>query len=146
MTTNPQFTVMRRLAATPDEVYEAWLDPQALAEWMCPHPARPRRVELDPRVGGRYRFDIDDGPAALVVTGRYLALDPGRLLRFTWSCDTWADPAVESVVTVTLTARGDECDLVLTHARLPAEQVPNHRAGWTAIVEQLDAWLATSAP
>ena len=74
--------------------------------------------------------------------GRSLALEPGRLIKFTWSCDTWADPTVESVVTISLTARGGDCDMTLTHERLPAEQIPNHRDGWTAIAEQLGTWLA----
>src|SRR5690349_5164186 len=49
---------------------------------------------------------------------------------------------VESVVTISLTAHGDDCDMTLTHERLPAEQIPSHRSGWTAIAEQLGTWLA----
>jgi len=48
---------------------------------------------------------------------------------------------VVSVVTITLTAHGGDCDMTLTHERLPAEQIPNHREGWTAITEQLGTWL-----
>jgi uncharacterized protein YndB with AHSA1/START domain len=108
---------------------------------MCPHPARPASVGVDPVVGGSFRFGITDGATTMVVSGRYLALEPGKLLMFTWSCDTWADPTVESVVTITLTACGNECDMTLTHELLPAEQIPNHRKGWTAIAEQLGSWL-----
>ena len=136
---SPQITITRRLPATADEVYWEWLDPDALVEWMCPLPARPTRIELDPKVGGRYRFDIEDGSGRLVVTGRYLRLEPGRLLSFTWSCDTWADPTVASIVTVSLSPRGEECEMTLTHERLPAGEVPTHRAGWAASVEQLAA-------
>lgn len=142
MSAIPQITITRRLRARPAEVYAEWLDPEGLSEWMCPHPARPVRIAVDPVVGGGFRFDIEDGPATMVVTGRYLALEPGRMLRFTWSCDTWADPAVESVVTVSLTARGSDCEMTLTHERLPAGQVPNHRKGWAAIADQLEATLA----
>ncbi len=146
MSAIPQITITRRLPATPAEVYAEWLDPEGLREWMCPHPARPVGIAVDPVVGGRFRFDIEDGPATLVVTGRYLALEPGRMLKFTWSCDTWADPTVESVVTVSLTARGGDCEMTLTHEWLPAGQVPNHLTGWTAIAGQLDAVLAVRGP
>ena len=138
----PRITITRRLPATPVEVYAEWLDPEGLREWMCPHPAQPTDVAVDPVEGGGFRFDIADGPTTMVVTGRYLALEPGRLIKFTWSCDTWADPSVESVVTLSLIARGGDCDMTLTHERLPAEQIPNHRSGWTAIAEQLGTWLA----
>jgi len=141
MSAAPQVTITRRLPATPAQVFAEWLDPDGLREWMCPHPARPVNVVVDPVEGGSFRFDITDGPATMVVTGRYLALQPGKLLRFTWSCDTWADPTAESVVTITLTAHGSECDMTLTHERLPAEQAPGHRAGWTAIAGQLATWL-----
>lgn len=145
MSEAPRITITRRLPATPAEVYAEWLDPEGLREWMCPHPARPTDVAVDPVEGGSFRFDIVDGPATMVVTGRYLALEPGQLIKFTWSCDTWADPAVESVVTISLTAHGDDCDMTLTHERLPAEQIPSHRNGWTAIAEQLGAWLTERA-
>jgi len=136
MRVTPQITITRHLPATAAEVYAEWLDPDALLEWMCPHPARPTRIQLDPVVGGHYRFDIEDG-GAVVVTGRYLQLDPGRLLSFTWSCDQWADPDAESIVTVVLVPDGDGCELTLTHTRLPTEQVAGHTNGWTAIADQL---------
>jgi uncharacterized protein YndB with AHSA1/START domain len=141
MNTVPQLTIERRLPATPAEVYAEWLDPEALLEWMCPHPARPTKIAIDAVVGGSYRFDILDGDSAVVVTGRYLALEPGRLLRFTWSCDAWSDPSIESVVTVSLAPNGPDCDLTLTHERLPAEQVEGHHSGWSRIADQLEGAL-----
>lgn len=141
MTTTPQITITRRMPAPPAEVYAEWLDPDALLEWMCPHPARPTRVQVDPVIGGHYRFDIEDD-GAVVVTGRYLQLDPGRLISFTWSCDQWADPNVESIVTVALVPDGDDCILTLTHTLLPTEQVNGHTKGWTAIADQLTDRLA----
>ena len=142
MTMTPQITITRRLPATAAEVYAEWLDPDALLEWMCPHPARPTRVELDPVIGGHYRFDIEDD-GAVVITGRYLQLEPGRLISFTWSCDRWADPSVESIVTISLAPNGDDCDLTLTHTLLPTEQIAGHTKGWAAIANQLSDRLAS---
>ena len=70
MSDGAQITVERRLPATPAEVYAEWIDPDGLREWMCPHPARPARVALDPVEGGAFRFDIEDGATTMVVTGR----------------------------------------------------------------------------
>ena len=61
MSEAPRITITRRLPATPAEVYAEWLDPEGLREWMCPHPARPTNVAVDPVEGGSFRFDIADG-------------------------------------------------------------------------------------
>ena len=57
---------------------------------MCPRPARPTKIELDPRVGGRFRIDVDDEGFELAITGKYLELERPRRLRFSWYCTTWA--------------------------------------------------------
>jgi uncharacterized protein YndB with AHSA1/START domain len=85
--------VRRLLPAPPEIVYDEWLDPAALADWMCPRPARCRGIESDPRVGGRLRIDIEEEGAEFYVTGEYLALDRPRRLSFTWACSTCQLPA-----------------------------------------------------
>jgi uncharacterized protein YndB with AHSA1/START domain len=131
--------VRRFLPATPDEVFDEWVDPDAFGEWMCPRPARVTKIALDPRVGGRLRIDIEEGGVSFYVAGSYIEFERPRRLRFTWSCSTWADPAVESVVTVTLEPHGG-LDTLMTihHARVPPEYLANHERGWTLIAEQLD--------
>jgi uncharacterized protein YndB with AHSA1/START domain len=137
--------VRRRLPASPEAVFDEWLDPGALSEWMCPRPARCLKVETQPWVGGRVRFDIEDSGRVFFVTGRYLTIDRPRRLAFTWSCSTWADPAVESVVTVTLRPHGDRQTLMtIEHALLPPEVVERHAHGWILIAGQLDAALAAT--
>jgi uncharacterized protein YndB with AHSA1/START domain len=131
--------VKRVLPATPDEVFDEWVDPDAFGEWMCPHPARATKISLDPRVGGRLRIDIEEEGASFYVAGSYIELERPRRLRFTWSCSTWADPTVESVVTVTLEPHGG-IDTLMTihHARVPPAYLTNHERGWTLIAQQLD--------
>lgn len=138
--------VQRRLPASPEAVFDEWLDPDALSDWMCPRPARCLKVETEPWVGGRVRFDIEDSGNMFVVTGRYITIDRPRRLAFTWSCSTWADPAADSVVTVTLKPYGDEQTLMtIEHALLPPDLVEQHARGWTLIAEQLGAALASAA-
>ncbi len=137
--------VRRVLPAPADAVYEAWLDPEALADWMCPRPARCRSVECDPRVGGRLRIDIEDSGVAFVVSGRYLTLERPRRLRFTWSCSLWPDPCAETVVTVTLRPRGgDRTLMVIEHALLGEDLVDRHARGWTIAAGQLRARLTSA--
>ena len=135
--------VRRLLPAPPEVVYDEWLDPAALAGWMCPRPARCRGIESDPRVGGRLRIDIEEEGAEFYVTGEYLALDrPGRL-SFTWSCSTWADPGHSSVVTVLLEPREvGQTLMTIRHTLLPPGLADQHARGWEAIAAQLAAELS----
>jgi uncharacterized protein YndB with AHSA1/START domain len=136
--------VRRLLPATPDVVYDEWLDPGALADWMCPRPARCRGIESEPRLGGRLRIDIEDGGTEFWVSGEYLVLDRPRRLSFSWSCSTWPDPGLKSVVNVLLEPRENEQTLMtIEHTLLPPGLVGQHERGWTAIAEQLAEELAT---
>lgn len=136
--------VRRVLPAPPDVVYDEWLDAEGMAEWMCPRPARPTKIELEPRVGGRLRIDIDDQGFLLQVTGTYLDLDRPRQLSFTWKCSDWPEPDHESVVTVILSPHGDRQTLMtIRHSLLPPEVADGHRKGWGRVAAQLDSRLQT---
>lgn len=141
----PTTAIVRRvLPAPPDVVYDEWLDAEGMAEWMCPRPARPTKIELDPRVGGRLRIDIDDEGFALQVTGTYLDLRRPHQLSFTWKCSAWPEPDLESVVTVVLRPHGDDQTLMtIRHSLLPPEVAGRQRQGWGRVARQLDDRLPT---
>jgi uncharacterized protein YndB with AHSA1/START domain len=97
---------------------------------------------LEPSVGGSLRIDIEDSGFSLYVTGRFIEVDRPRRLRFTWSCSDWADPSVQSEVTVILEDHGaDETLMTIEHEQLPPEEVGNHQRGWGAITMQLGETL-----
>jgi uncharacterized protein YndB with AHSA1/START domain len=139
--------VRRRMPAPPAVVFDEWLDPDSMIRWMFPHPARCLAAKLEARVGGMLRFDVDDGGSRPVITGHFLVLDRpvagcGRL-RFTWSCSTWIDPTVQSVVTVSVDrADADPTVLTIEHSLLPPNLVNAHELGWTQIADQLADMLA----
>ena len=146
MTAEGRVAIVRRLLpASPDVVYDEWLDPVALADWMCPRPARCRNVESEPRPGGRLRIDIEDGGAEFCVSGEYLVLDRPTRLSFSWSCSTWPDPSLKSVVDVLLEPREHAQTLMtIEHTLLPPGFVDRHERGWAAIAQQLAAELAAA--
>jgi uncharacterized protein YndB with AHSA1/START domain len=138
MTADRAVTIRRVLPAPPDIVYDEWLDPVGMLDWMCPRPARAVKILLEPAVGGSLRIDIEDSGSSLYVTGIFVELDRPRRLRFTWSCSAWADPMVQSLVTVTLEGYGtDETLMTIEHEQLPPEQTGSHRRGWGTIAAQL---------
>lgn len=142
----PVAVVRRLLPAVPEVVYDEWLDPDALSDWMCPRPARCRNVTSEPRVGGLLQFDIEDGGVEFRVRGHYLVLDRPRRLSFTWSCSTWPDPGIESVVNVLLEVReGEQTLMTIEHSLLPPGLAGQHARGWTAIAAQLAGQLTARA-
>jgi len=134
--------VQRVLCAPPDVVYTEWLDPEALSAWMCPRPARCLNVELEPRLGGTLRFDIEDNGEEFSVVGKFTVLERPHRISFTWHCSTWGDPDLESVVTIEFEETGESQTLLtLEHALLPFDLLEQHEHGWIAIAAQLDEVL-----
>ena len=78
----------RRIAASPETVYRALIDPDAWVRWLPPNGMTGRIEAFDPRPGGGYRMELsyDDPTGARgkttsdsdVVEGRFWRLDPDR--------------------------------------------------------------------
>jgi uncharacterized protein YndB with AHSA1/START domain len=138
--------VQRVMPAAPDVVFDEWLDPESLAEWMCPRPARCVSIVVEPRVGGRVRFDVDDSGHPVLISGRFLDIDRPRLLRFTWSHSGWQDPTAVSIVNVAFEPVGDDRTLLsIEHSLLPSKEAfDDHENGWKVTADQLAAHLGRS--
>jgi uncharacterized protein YndB with AHSA1/START domain len=134
--------VRRVLPVERERVFAAWLDPASLATWMRPGETAGAIVEVDPRVGGRFRIQMQQPQDSRCYEhqGEYLAIEPPSLLSFTWISE--ATDLRPTVVTVELHERDGGTELVLTHRRLPPNQVEAHRQGWTDIVRWLETELA----
>jgi uncharacterized protein YndB with AHSA1/START domain len=142
----PQLVVTRRMAAPPERVFDAWLDPERLRVWMAPGhlPGSTARVTVDPRVGGAFRIDMIAGDGRVFEhVGTYLELDRPRRIVFTWI--SAGSEQRESVVRVLLTAVAGGTELRLTHTGLPSEEsARSHEEGWGELVDQLATLLATT--
>ena len=132
-----ELVVRRTIAARRERVFAAWLDPVALARFMGPGEVVRTAVELDARVGGRFRITMHKPSGAVEHRGEYLAIEPPARLSFTWiSVNTDLQP---SEVTVEFLEKGAATEVVLTHRRLPPRMVGPHREGWTDILTKLEA-------
>jgi uncharacterized protein YndB with AHSA1/START domain len=129
--------INRTLPYPIERVWRALTDPTALTGWFWPQRFEPT-VEVDLRVGGRYRIA---GPAVgLAVTGQYLVVEPPNRLSFTWRWDGEAD---ESLVTVALTGADGATTLAIVHERFPDEgSRDEHAKGWNDCLDRLPTWLA----
>jgi uncharacterized protein YndB with AHSA1/START domain len=133
--------VVRRVMAVPrDEVFAAWLDPASLNRWMLPGDVDRASVEIDPRVGGKFRIVMHHGNRSDEHWGKYLAIEPPSRLSFIWISEyTDLQP---TIVTVELLERNGGTEVVLTHRRLPPERKESHRGGWGSILGKLEETLS----
>ena len=136
----PTAVVVRRtIAASPEELFDAWLDPEALAIWMRPGAIQRNDATVDARVGGRYEFVMRSETSIYPTQGTYVAIDRPRRLVFTWGPGSGA---FDSLVTVEFLPLGDRTEVVLTHEKLPEDMREPHRNGWTSGIERLGQFMA----
>ena len=133
-----KLVVRRTIAATREELFDAWLDAKSLQEWMRPGSVQSTRARVDPRVGGRYEIVMIGENAEFAHNGEYRIIDRPAKLAFTWISRGTNDQP--TLVTVEFLDRGRKTEVVLTHEGLPNEKsVADHTAGWSDILEKLDA-------
>jgi uncharacterized protein YndB with AHSA1/START domain len=125
--------VRRLLPATAEEVFAAWTEPELMGRWMSP--VGHAEVEVDLRVGGRFRVAMVGDDRRIEHTGEYLEISPPRRLVFSWE-SAYTGPA-PTVVTVRLRPVDDETELLLTHERLHEDQVEPHSGGWGRMLDRL---------
>jgi uncharacterized protein YndB with AHSA1/START domain len=142
MSDAPIVRVQRVMPAPPTVVFDEWLDPEAMKEWMCPRPVRCVEITVEPRVGGTVRFDVDNEGTSVLIAGRFLAIDRPNVLRFTWSNSNWSDPTTVSVVNVAFEPFGeDETLMSIEHSLMPPQEFDDFHNGWSKTSDQLADFL-----
>jgi uncharacterized protein YndB with AHSA1/START domain len=135
-TTPTRVVVRRAIEASAEELFDAWLDPESVAEWMRPNGIDRTSAVIDARVGGTYEITMQRGTGPLLHKGVYQEIDRPRRLVFTWSAHGPLEPT--SLVTVEFNARGRKTELVVIHEQLPAVDVlPSVNAGWSQAIARL---------
>ena len=110
----------RVLSATPERVYRAFTDPDAMAKWLPPHGFTGKVHEMDARVGGRYRMSFTNfsNGQSHSFGGTYVELKPNELLRYT---DVFDDPNLPGEMMTTVTLKAVSCGVEL---RVVQEGIP----------------------
>jgi uncharacterized protein YndB with AHSA1/START domain len=103
------------LQATPEKVYRAFLDADAMAKWLPPHGFTGKVHHLDAKVGGTYKMSFTNFTTGKSHSfgGEYLELTPHERIRHT---DTFEDPSLPGEMRVTITLKkvsvGTELNIV----------------------------------
>ena len=136
-------TVQRRFAASDERVFDAWLDPTMIGQWMFGPSLREEeivRLSVDAQVGGRFSFLVRRQGQEIDHVGKYLEIDRPRRLVFTWGI---AGLSVdETDVTVDIEPLEVGCELTLTHRKVWSDYAERTKAGWATMVDVLAKVLA----
>lgn len=114
----------------PERVWQALIDPDALAQWF------PAAIEGERSAGARLRFVFPSGEGP-VLEGAMRHFEPPRLLEYTWGND---------VLRWELTPRDGGCALVFTTTVEQRSNAPRDATGWDVCLESLDAVIAGRKP
>jgi uncharacterized protein YndB with AHSA1/START domain len=91
----------RVLKTTPDKLYRAFIDPDAMCKWIAPDGFTCNVRHMDPQVGGTYKMSFTNFTTQKTHSfgGTYQELVPGQRLRYT---DKFDDPNMPGEIQVTI--------------------------------------------
>jgi uncharacterized protein YndB with AHSA1/START domain len=130
-------TVSRMIAASPEDIYDVWLDPKSPGgPW---HGAE--RVILNAVVDGLFYHAMTWEGITWSHYGRFIHLDRGRRIEHTWVSQ--ATKGLESVVLMTMSPKGNQTEVTLRHSGVPDDELGRqHEQGWgwilSAVAERLE--------
>jgi uncharacterized protein YndB with AHSA1/START domain len=113
-----------RIAAPPETVFEFFIDPQKMLQWLG------GEVTVDARPGGLIRIDHNGRD---IARGEFLEVVPGRRVVFTWGWEAGGDRSVppgSTTVEISLVPDGDGTIVRLLHRNLPGASRDIHDRGW----------------
>ena len=118
-------TITRTINASPETIFDIWLDSK--------RPGGPwfgsKRVIMDPKVDGLFFHAVDHAGRMWAHYGRFIALERGRKIVHTWMSE--ATKGLETIVTITLSAHGEQTEVTLLHAGVPDDPLGRqHADGW----------------
>jgi uncharacterized protein YndB with AHSA1/START domain len=105
----------RVLRATPEKVFKAFVDPDAMVKWLPPHGFTARVHHADAKVGGSYRMSFTNFSTGQSHSfgGAYLEIAPGQRIVYT---DRFDDPNLAGEMKTTVTMKevigGTELNIV----------------------------------
>lgn len=111
----------RVLRTTPEKIYRAFLEPDAIAKWMPPYGFTCKVHHMDVKVGGTYKMSFTNFTTGHSHSfgGTYQELVPGKRIRYT---DKFDAPNLPGDMTATIELREVSCgtELSITQEGLPS--------------------------
>jgi len=111
----------RVFRATPERVYRAFLDADAMVKWLPPNGFTGKVHHMDAKVGGTFKMSFTNFTTGKSHSfgGQYLELMPHERIRYT---DNFDDPHLPGEIRVTVTLKKVSCG---TEVNIVQEGVPD---------------------
>ncbi len=147
MQTN-KVSLHRVLTATPEKVYKAFTDPDAMASWIPPYGFICKIHQMDVRIGRQYKMSFTNFSTggSHSFGGEYIDIIPHKLLKYT---DVFDDPNLPGQMTTTIILRKVSCGTELTATQ---EGIPNAiplemcYLGWQESLDKLKKLVEPNIP
>ena len=141
-------TFHRILRTSPEKVYRAFLDADALAKWLPPYGFTCSVQHFDATLGGGFKMSFKNFTSGHSHSfgGEYLELLPNQLIRYT---DKFDDPNLPGEMQVTVVLKPVSCgtELAVTQSGIP-EVIPTEMCylGWQESLLQLANLVEPNIP
>ncbi len=135
-------SVSRHFEATPERVFDAWLNPQSLSRWLFAISGGDRSytAKLDARVGGAYTITaVRADNSEWLATGEYLELDRPHRLVFSFGMPEFGPGFSRIIIDIVPEEAG--CILTLTQEVVPEGQAEDIKQGWVGMFDNLEVTL-----
>ena len=129
----------RVLRATPERIYRAFLDADAMAKWLPPYGFTCKVHHMDAKVGGSFRMSFTNFSSghAHAFGGEYRELVPHTRIRYS---DKFDDPNMPGEMETTIVLKPVSCgtDVDIVQTGIPA-MIPTEMCylGWQESLAQL---------
>ena len=137
-----ELVVRRTIAATPEQLFAAWTQPERLKQWWGPEGVTCIDAAVDLRVGGRYRIGdkLPDGNV-LWITGEYRIIEPPTKLVYTWGIES--ETNASEMVTVRFEPSENGTEVIVIHERIrDVSTQKQHDQGWQGCLNGLAKYIA----
>jgi uncharacterized protein YndB with AHSA1/START domain len=138
----------RVFAASPEKVYKAFVDADALASWIPPYGFVGKVYSMEVKVGGTYKMSFTNFTTGSVISfgGEYLEIIPNELLKYT---DVFDDPNLPGQMITTIEFRKVLCgtEIFATQEGIP-EVIPVEMCylGWQESLDKLKRLVEPNIP
>lgn len=141
---DPTLRITRHFDASAERVFDAWLNPDSVCQWLFATPTgQMTRVDIDPRVGGKFAIvERRDGEDVEHV-GEYLEIKRPSRLVFSFAVPKYSSQFTR--VSIDIAASPAGCNLTLTHEGVLAEWASRTQEGWNVILDGLAGTLEDSS-
>jgi len=137
----------RVFKTTPERLYKAFLDPDAMAKWLPPHGFTGKVHSMDARVGGSYKMSFTNlgTGSGHSFGGEYLELVPGKRIVHTDRFDTGLVGTMKVTIDMKKVMVGTEVSITQEGVRdaIPAEMC---YLGWGESLELLKLLVEPEIP